>query len=142
MTGTDRDIIARLHALIVASAHDGTAECAIREHGLSIRFRRQVPVAAGISVHAPLKLGAGVLRLSAPDADFELPVPGDPVRAGQILGFLQHGPVFAAIRSTADGRLAGREVKDRTPVLPGQAIFRIRPKTHPQDTSHSERSSS
>ncbi|MXN17779.1 hypothetical protein GR170_08035 [Pseudooceanicola sp. GBMRC 2024] len=69
----------------------------------------------------------GLLRLSGEDRGLTLPGPGDRVAQGAILGFIQQGALWLAVRAPCAGRLGTTLVPEGTRLGHGAAVVEVTP---------------
>jgi acetyl-CoA carboxylase biotin carboxyl carrier protein len=68
---------------------------------------------------------AGIFTSSHPVSNEDAMASGTPVRAGQIVGYVQVGPVLRAVTASRDGVIGRRLIDNGTLVGAGQPLFEL-----------------
>ena len=88
-----------------------------------------VQASAGIKTEKPTETvktsAAGVFTSSHPVSNEDAIVPGASVRAGQIVGYLEVGPLVRPVTASRDGIVGRRLIDDGTLVGAGQPLFEL-----------------
>jgi acetyl-CoA carboxylase biotin carboxyl carrier protein len=96
---------------------------------LTLGGANPVQASAGIKVGKPPETvrtsAAGVFTSSHPVSNEDAIAPGASVRAGQVVGYLEVGPVLRAVTASRDGVIGRRLVDNGTLVGWGQPLFEL-----------------
>jgi acetyl-CoA carboxylase biotin carboxyl carrier protein len=88
-----------------------------------------VQASAGVKAKKPAKTGsasaAGIFTSCHPVNHEDAMASGTPVRAGQIVGYVQVGPVVRPVTASRDGVIGRRLVDNGTLVGAGQPLFEL-----------------
>ena len=96
---------------------------------LTLGGANPVQASAGIKAYKSAETGkasaAGIFTSSHPVSNEDAIVPGASVRAGQIVGYLEVGPVVRPVIASRDGVIGRRLVDNGTLVGAGQPLFEL-----------------
>ena len=96
---------------------------------LTLGGANPVQASAGIKAYKSAETGkasaAGIFTSSHPVSNEDTMASGAPVRAGQIVGYVQVGPVVRPVIASRDGVIGRRLVDNGTLVGAGQPLFEL-----------------